>query len=98
MLEWNGADGFVNFRTKVPFISNQSLERTLALLKNGKELNRKLLVVKDAEGEFESEKVTALLKETARRIRMGDIDATIVIVSTALEIPRALESMITIMK
>ena len=73
VLEWNGADGFVNFRTKVPFIPNQSLERTLALLKNGKELDRKLLVVKDAEGEFESGKVTALLKETARRIRMGDM-------------------------
>lgn len=98
MLEWNGADGFVNFKTKVPFIPNQTLESTLAFLKNGKELNRKLFVVKGAAREFESGKVIALLKEIARKIRIGDIDTTVVIVSSALQIPKELESMITVME
>lgn len=98
VLEWNGADGFVNFKTKVPFIPNQSLESTLVFLKNGKELNRKLFVVKDAAGEFESGKVIALLKEIARKIRIGDIDTTLVIVSSALQIPKELENLITIME
>ncbi len=98
VLEWNGADGFVNFKTKVPFMPNQSLENTLVFLKNGKELNRKLFVVKDAPREFESGKVTALLKEISRRIRMGNIDTTVVIVSSALQIPKELESLITVME
>ncbi|MCM1190052.1 MAG: AAA family ATPase [bacterium] len=97
-LEWNGADGFVNFKTKAPFLPGQSLESTLAFLKNGKELNRKLLVVKDAAREFESGKVTALLKEIARRIRIGEIDTTVIIVSPSLQIPKELENLITVME
>lgn len=98
VLEWNGADGFVNFKTKTPFMPNQPLESTLTFLKNGKELNRKLFVIKDATAEFESGKVAALLKEIARKIRAGVIDTSVVIVSPALQIPRELESLITVME
>lgn len=98
VLEWNGADGFVHFQTKIPFLPNQSLENTLVFLKNGKELDRKLLVIKDSARELESEKVISLLKEIARKIRKGDIDTTVVIVSSVLQIPKALESLITIME
>lgn len=98
VLEWNGADGFVNFKTKAPLIPNQSLESTLAFLKNGKELDRKLFVVKDAAREFESGKVAALLKEIARKIRTGAIDTSVAIVSPALQIPKELESLITVME
>lgn len=98
VLEWNGADGLVNFKTKTPFLQNQSLESTLALLKNGKELNRKLLVIKNVAGEFESGKVTALLKEIARKIRIGVIDTSVIMISPTLQIPRELESLITVME
>lgn len=98
VVEWNGADGFVNFTTKAAFLPNQSLEGTLAFLKNGKDLNRKLLVIKDAARELESGKAIALLKEIARKIRKGDIDTTVIIVSSALQIPKELESLITIME
>jgi len=54
ILEWNGADGYVNFETKVFFSSNMSLEATLSLLNNGKELDRKLLVIKDADNQLAS--------------------------------------------
>ena len=106
VMEWNGADGFVNFKTKIPLIPNQTLEATLAFLKTGKELNRKLLVIKDADeqlnpnGQRKSDKVIALLKEIARKIRKedGGIDATVIIVSSALHIPKELEKLITVLE
>lgn len=108
VIEWNGANGFVDFRTKAPFISaGQTLEATLALLKNGKELHRKLLVIKDADwllqsgngiGEPESDKVISMLKEIARKIRGEEIDANIIIVSPTLHIPQPLEKLTTVLE
>lgn len=106
VLEWNGADGFVNFKTKAPLVPSQTLEATLAFLKTGKELNRKLLVIKDADeqlnpnGQRKSDKVIALLKEIARKIRKedGGIDATVIIVSSVLHIPQELEKLITVLE
>lgn len=101
VLEWNGADGFVNFKTKSPLVPDLTLEATLALLKTGKELNRKLLIIKDAaeqikpEGQHKSDKVIALLKEIARKIRAGTLDSTVIIVSSTLHIPQELEKLIT---
>lgn len=103
ILEWNGANGYVNFKTKVPF-QNWSLESTLTLLKREKELNRKLLVIKDAaeqlnpDGQHKSDRVIALLKEIARRIRKEEIDATVIIVSSTLHIPQELEKLITVLE
>lgn len=98
MLEWNGAGSFVNFKAKTPFMPNQPLESTLIFLNNGKELNRKLFVVKDAAGEFESGKMAALLKEIARKVRTGALDTSVVIVSPTLQIPKELETLITVME
>ena len=104
VLEWNGANGFVDFKTKNPIMKGQSLEDRLAACSiNRKELDRKLLVIKDAaeqlnpDGQHKSEKVIALLKEIARKIRKGDIDATIIIVASTLHIPKELEKLITIL-
>lgn len=106
VLEWNGADGFVNFKSKVTLMPNYTLEATLSLLKKGKELDRKLLVIKDADeylktdGLLKSDKVIALLKEMARRIRSesGGIDAAIIIISPTLHIPKDLEKLITVLE
>lgn len=106
VLEWNGTDGFVNFKTKASLVPSQTLEATLAFLKTGKELNRKLLVIKDADeqlnpnGQRKSDKVIALLKEIARKIRKedGGIDATVIIVSSVLHIPQELEKLITVLE
>lgn len=107
VLEWNGANGFVNFRTKSPLVPNQSLEATLSLLKSGKELNRKLLVIKDAVEQLgqndtikseKSSRVIYLLKEIARKIRCSEIDATIIIISPVLYIPQELEKLITVLE
>lgn len=44
-LEWNGARGFVDFRTKQPLIEGKSLIETLRLLDTDNELDRKFLVL-----------------------------------------------------
>lgn len=110
VLEWNGADGLVYFKTKVSVGKfGQSLIDALSFLKNGKELDRTLLVIKDADrqlasenttGQPESEKVVALLKEIARKIRKpeGGIDATVIIVSSVVHIPQSLEKLITVLE
>ncbi len=104
VLEWNGANGFVNFQTKAANIPNYTLEDTLSLLKNNKELDRKLLVIKDAndylrsDGVYKSGKVIALLKEIARKIKTGAIDASIIIVSSTLHIPKELEKLTTVLE
>lgn len=105
VVEWNGVKGYVNFKTKVPhFNNNYSLENTLSLCVNNRnELKRKLLVIKDADellnadGQQKSSKVISLLKELARKIREG-LDATIIIVSPTLHIPRDLEKMTTVLE
>lgn len=52
VLEWNGVDGLIDFKTRADKNVNprKSLESTLAFLKNDKELDRKLLVIKDTNG------------------------------------------------
>ena len=107
VLEWNGANGFVDFRTKAALLPNQTLEATLTLLKNGKELDRKIFVIKDAAEQLNPQNalqttnvVVALLKEIARKIRdaVDGIDATVIIISTTLQIPQDLEKMTTILE
>lgn len=105
VLEWNGANGFVDFRTKATLLPNQALEVTLSYLKHGNELHRKLLVIKDASDQLKTtdnssanSKIVALLKEIARKIRKGEIDATVIIVSSTLHIPHDLEKLTTILE
>ena len=100
VLEWNGANGFVDFLTKTPFMQNQQLESTLNFLKSDKELHRKLLVIKDAHDLIDTKEIIALLKEIARKIRRADvgIDSTIIIVSSSIRIPQALEKMTTVLE
>ena len=111
ILEWNGANGLVDFKTKTTKnpTKDHSLEAALSFLARGRELDRTLLVVKDADGQLasemmygqsEAEKVTALLKEIAYKIRKKDsgIDATVIIVSPTLHIPRSLEKLITVLE
>ena len=98
LLEWNGANGFVDFRTKAPLLPKQTLEDTLTFLKSGKELDRTLLVIKDASDIIVTNNIVALLKEIARKIRKADIDSTIIIVSSKLHIPHDLEKLITVLE
>lgn len=96
-LEWNGAKGFVDFRTKQPLVKGKNLVETLRLLDSDNELDRKFLVLKDAIGFLEEQEVTALLKDIALQISQG-LDTVIVIVSSIVKIPKELEKFITIVE
>ena len=105
--EWNGADGYVYFKTKVPIggTRGQSLEKTLTTLNiDRKELDRKLLIIKDAteqlkqDGQYGSDNVIALLKKIALKIYNGIIDASVIIISSTLHIPHELEKLTTVLK
>ncbi len=96
-LEWNGAKGFVDFRTKQPMIEDKSLAETLKLLDTDNELDRKFLVLKDVAGYLEEHEITALLKDIALQISQ-ELDAVIIIVSSIVKIPKELEKFITIVE
>ncbi len=101
ILEWNGANGYVDFKTKASFIEDYSLEDTLSLLKSknesGCELDRKLLVLKDVYFQMENPRIIALLKELSVQIGRG-VDASIIMVSPVLSIPKELEKYITVLE
>lgn len=97
ILEWNASNGFVDFKTKTSLLSNHSLEDTLVLLKSKNELDRKLLVLKDIHSQLDSFKIIALLKELSMQINNG-MDASIIMVSPVLIIPKELEKFITVLE
>lgn len=110
VYEWNGADGFVNFKTRErvgeSLFPEPSLERTLDFLYTNDELDGKVLVIKDASAllsphsEERSSRVIALLKQIGRAIRRKNdgIDTTVIIVSPTVQIPPELQKLITILE
>ena len=94
-LEWNGADGFVDFKTKRVMIADKSLVETLKILKSDEELEGVVLVLKDMYSYLDEKEVIALLKHIALKISQG-MDSSIIIVSSLVKIPKELEKFITI--
>ena len=99
VLEWNGAAGLIDFRTKKPLIKDRSLVAALDLLRKDKELDEKKLILKDISGYFDEgdKQVIALLKSMAIEISQ-ELDANIVIVSSKVVIPRELEKFVTVLE
>lgn len=98
ILEWNGFNGFVDFKTKTAnFNEDYSLEKTLTYLKTTDELDRKLLVLKDVHPYMEDANVIAQIKGIANCIK-DRLDASIIIISSVLRIPKELEKYITMLE
>lgn len=97
ILEWNGYNGYVDFKTKTSFFHNYSLEDTLGLLKNGDELDRRLLVLKDIHFHMDNANIIAQIKGIAGSINAG-LDTSIIMVSSVLCIPKELEKYITVLE
>ncbi|SFX40428.1 AAA family ATPase [Ruminococcus sp. XPD3002] len=95
--EWNGADGFCEFKTKQSMIADKGLAETLKLLCADNELERKFLVLKDAHLYFDDPTVINCLKAIAIKISNG-LDAAVIIVSSILKFPKELEKFITILE
>lgn len=96
-LEWNGSQGFCDFKTKQVFIPENNLSSTLRLLCADDELDRKFFVIKDAHLYFEDSTVITCLKTIALKISQG-LDAVVIIVSPVLKFPKELEKFITILE
>ena len=96
-LEWNGSQGFCDFKTKQNLIPDNGLAETLSLLSADNELDRKFFVIKDAHLFFDDPKVITCLKSIALKISHG-LDAVVIIVSSVLKFPKELEKFITILE
>ena len=97
VLEWNGTDGFVDFKTKRVIIPDRSLEATLKFLLTDNELERKMLVIKDVHTYLDDPSVIALLKKLSQQISTG-LDASVILVSPITVIPKELEKYILILE
>lgn len=98
VVEWNGANGMVDFHTKMPLLGNNcSLETMLELFLDREELERKILLLKDAHFQMNTPGVVSKLKMIANLIGQG-AEAAIVVVSTVLTISPELEKYITILE
>ena len=82
VYEWNETNGYIDFETKTPLQEDCTLERMLDQLKTPDLLDRKILIFKDI---------------TSYMINQG-VDATVIIVSSVLVIPKDIEKYVTILE
>lgn len=97
VYEWNETHGYIDFETKTPMQEDCSLETMLDQLKTIELLERKIIVLKDITVYLEDARLVSKIKGIARMINQG-ADATVIIVSATLVIPRELEKFITILE
>ena len=95
--EWNETNGYIDFETKTPMNEDCTLEKMLDQLKPKELLDRKIILLKDVNAYLDDSKIVSKIKGLARMINQG-ADATVIIVSTILVIPRELEKFITILE
>lgn len=96
IVEWNEARGFVDFEHKKPLVKkNTSLAETLDYLDMNEEIDRKIFVIKDAVSYLQQPEIIGRIKQLAIDI-VNELDGTIVIVSSVLQIPREIEKFVTI--
>ena len=98
VYEWNETNGYIHFETKTPENGGEdwALEDVLEFVKDPEILNQKILILKDTASYLEDPRIVSKLKGIARMIHQG-IDATVIIISSVLLIPRELEKFITIL-
>lgn len=97
IYEWNETNGYIDFETKAPMMEDCSLEMMLEQLKTLDLLDRKIIVLKDIVSYLEEPRIVSKIKGLARMINQG-ADATVMIVSNTLVIPKELEKFITILE
>lgn len=97
IYEWNETNGYIDFKTKTPLFEDCTLEGMLNQLKVREMLERKTILLKDAAAYLENAKIVSKIKGLARMI-CGGVDATVIIVSNTLIIPKELEKFITILE
>ena len=97
VYEWNETYGYIDFETKTPMMEDCALETMLDQLKSVDLLDRKIIILKDTTAYLDDPKIVSKIKGIARMINQG-ADATVIIISTTLVIPKELEKFITILE
>lgn len=97
VYEWSEANGYVEFEHGTPQNEDCGLEQMIDQLKIPELLSQKIILLKDTAFYLENPKIVSKLKWLARMINQG-VDATIIIVSSVLVIPKDLEKYITILE
>ncbi len=97
VYEWNGTNGYIDFETKTPMEEDCTLEQMLDQLKTVDLLDRKIILLKDITAYLNEPSIVSKLKGIARMINQ-EADATVIIVSSVLVIPKDLEKFITILE
>lgn len=97
VYEWNEINGYIDFETKTPMIEDYTLENMLDQLKFEEMLDRKIILLKDTNTYLNDSKIVSKIKGLAKMINKG-VDATIIIISNVLIIPKELEKFITILE
>lgn len=97
VYEWNETNGYINFETRTPMQEDCTLEQMLDQLKTEDLLDRKIILLKDITSYLEEPKIVSKIKGLARMINQG-VDATVIIISSVLVIPKDLEKFITILE
>ena len=97
IYEWNETNGYIDFRNKTPMMEDCTLEMMLNQLKIREMLDRKIILLKDIAPYLDDPKIVSKIKGIARMICSG-VDATVIMVSNILVIPKELEKFITILE
>lgn len=97
IYEWNETNGYIDFRTKTPMLEDCTLEMALNQLKIKEMLECKIILLKDISSYLNDPKIASKIKGIARMICSGE-EATVIIVSDTLVIPKELEKYITILE
>lgn len=97
VYEWNEINGYIDFETKTPMMEGCTLENMLDQLKFEEMLDRKIILLKDTNTYLNDSKIVSKIKGLAKMINQG-VDATIIIISNVLIIPKELEKFITILE
>jgi AAA+ superfamily predicted ATPase len=97
IYEWNETNGYIDFETKTPMTEDCTLEMMLDQLKTQEMLDRKIILLKDVNAYLDDSKIVSKIKGLARMISQG-ADATVIIISNILVIPKELEKFITILE
>ena len=97
VYEWNETNGYIDFETKAPLQEDCTFEMMLDQLKTTELLEGKIILLKDIASYLEEPKIVSKIKGIARMINQGT-DATVIIVSSVLVVPKDLEKYITIVE
>lgn len=107
VVEWNEMNGYYTCKKfedgKESFIHEEIAGhyKLQDVLKTGvceKELNRRILIIKDVHSYLEEAQMVSLLKNTCLEIEEGTLDTTLIFISPIVKIPRELEKYVVLLQ